>query len=75
MDKGSWKQGLLTFGCFAAIGAAHWAGKEEGTLVTCVLAYLMYLRQPPAGGPPPAVKAIAGTFLGLALGHSIAACS
>jgi hypothetical protein len=69
MDKGSIRQGLLTFACFVAIGLAHYAGPEKGTIVSCAIAYALYLRQPPASGPPPVVKAIAGAILGLSLGH------
>ena len=69
----SWTQLLITLACFAAIGLAHFAGPYQGTVVSCVVAYFLWLRTPPAG-PPPAAKAALGLFLGLALGHLTLAC-
>jgi hypothetical protein len=75
MREVPWKQHFITLSCFAAIGLSHYAGPVQGTLVSAVVAYLLWLRSPPPGPPPALVKAAASVIFGVTLGHYTLACA
>lgn len=75
MRQVSFAQVLLVLGCFAAIGGAHYLGQYEGTFVSVVVSFLLWMQKPPPGPPPAAVKAAMGVFLGLIIGHLATACT
>lgn len=76
MKQVSWTQLFITIACFGAILLAHYAGSQQGILVSLAVALLMWLREPPKGGPPPGVvKSVAVAFILGVLASSAAAHS
>ena len=71
----SWPQAFISVACFLAIGLSHYAGPTQGTLISVVIAFFLWLREPPKGPPPPAVlKAAVGVAMGLLIGQILLAC-
>ena len=65
MKPVSWQQTFVVTACFCAILLSHYAGTtNQAVLVSTAVGLLLWMREPPKGGPPPAlVKAAAVAFI------------